>query len=436
MFVPGDGERGSPAASDTAADACAATRDEEKRVALQRMRTTATFMLAIMLALLFASAAFEAAHPWLHWCRAFAEAAAVGAIADWYAVVALFRRPLGLRIPHTAIIARNQERIAESLGRFVAEHFLTPRNIVGKLRGHNAAKSLGVWLADPGNNRQAAAAIAESVPALIDGIEDAQFARSVERVVLPHLRRLDASRLAAGVLGAVTERRRHQWLLDRALAGMERWVTANEGLLKAKFSEVSKYTPGRLDAYIVDRFVGGIVALLREAAANPHHELRLQFDRAVQDLAARLRTSDDCRRAGRTLMRDCVRHVRNEGHCRALWERTRARVLADASREHSILADVIAGALVSLGKGLADDAAIQRRLNAWWLGLARAMACRYRHHIPALITDVVKGWNAEDAGRRIEAEIGRDLQYIRINGTWVGGIVGVVLHAAALLVAQ
>ena len=111
-------------------------------------------------------------------------------------------------------------------------------------------------------------------------------------------------------------------------------------------------------------------------------------------------------------------------------------MLADASREHSILADVIAGALVSLGKGLADDAAIQRRLNAWWLGLARAMACRYRHHIPALITDVVKGWNAEDAGRRIEAEIGRDLQYIRINGTWVGGIAGVMLHAAALLVAQ
>jgi uncharacterized membrane-anchored protein YjiN (DUF445 family) len=204
-------------------------------------------------------------------------------------------------------------------------------------------------------------------------------------------------------------------------------------LLKAKFSAASKYTPGRFDAYIVDKFVEGIVALLHEVVANEQHELRRQFDEAMQDLIIQLQTSAVHRRFGKGLMRDYVRHLRNVDYPRALLDQVRTRMTADVGRENSLVRAVAASLLASLGKGLRREPAIQHKLNAWWLDLAHTLVVRYRRQIPALITEVVKSWNAEEVSRKIEAEIGRDLQYIRINGTFVGGVVGVLLHATALL---
>jgi len=283
--------------------------EDRNAIRLKRMRRTATCLLALMIALLAACAAWQAEYPWLVWLRAFAEAGTVGAIADWYAVVALFRHPLGLPIPHTAIIPRNQQRIADSLGNFVEENFLTPELIIGRLSGHNAAHALARWLAEPANSRAIAGVVADSLPGLLNGIDDADVGRFFDRVVIPRLRTLDVSRAAGGVLKVLTEGDRHQPLLDRGLGALEKWLTANVDLIKAKFSAASRYTPARLDAYIVNRFVEGVIALLHEVAASPDHELRRQFDAAMQDLIVRLQTSAVHRRFGKSLMRDCIRHL-------------------------------------------------------------------------------------------------------------------------------
>jgi uncharacterized membrane-anchored protein YjiN (DUF445 family) len=362
------------------------------------------------------------------------KAGTIGTIADWYAVVALFRRPFGLPIPHTAIIAQNQQRIAESLGNFVEQNFLTPEIVIGKLRDHNAAKAVANWLVHPANSRAIAESVAHSIPGLLNGLDDADAARFFERTAIPQLRTLDVSRLAGNILEIVTEGNRHQPFLDRGLQALERWLTANAGLLKAKFSEASRYTPAQLDAYIVDKFVGGIVVLLHEVVANPDHELRLQFDRAMQDLVVELQTSRGYRRIGKAWMRDCIRHLRKGDYYRALWDHIRTRVKAEVDRENSLVHSVTASVLVSLGKGLRDEPAIQNKLNTWWLDLAHTVVRRYRHQISALITEVVKSWDPEEVSQKIENEIGRDLQYIRINGTFIGGAVGVLLHAAVLLV--
>ncbi|MDN7177373.1 DUF445 domain-containing protein [Caballeronia sp. SEWSISQ10-4 2] len=406
-------------------------REDRKAVRFKRMRRTATCLLGAMIALLFACVVYQAEYPWLTWLRAFAEAGTVGAIADWYAVVALFRHPFGMPIPHTAIIAQNQQRIAESLGNFVEENFLTPELVTGRLRDHNASRALAEWLAEPANSRAIADVVADSLPGLLNGIDDADVARFFDRSVML-LRTLDVSRIAGNILKVVTEGDRHQPLLDRGLQALEQWLTLNVDLIKAKFSTASRYTPARLDAYIVDKFVEGIVALLHEVVANEQHELRRQFDEAMQDLIVQLQTSAVHRRFGKGLMRDCVRHLRNGDYPRVLLDQVRTRVTADVNRENSLVRAVAASLLASLGKGLRRERAMQHKLNAWWLDLAHTLVVRYRRQIPALITEVVKSWNAEEVSRKIEAEIGRDLQYIRINGTFVGGVVGVLIHATAL----
>ncbi|MGF6601273.1 uncharacterized membrane-anchored protein YjiN (DUF445 family) [Paraburkholderia sp. GAS448] len=407
-----------------------------KEARSRSMRRIATCLLGAMMALLLVCVVFQADYPWLAWPRAFAEAGAIGAIADWYAVVALFRHPFGLPIPHTAIIEQNHHRIAESLGSFVEENFLTPEVVIGKLSGHDTAKALAEWLVKPENGRAIADVVADSLSGLLDGIDDEDFARFLDRLVIPQLRTLDVSRVAGNILKVVTDGNRHQPLLDRGLEALELWLTNNAGMLKAKFSAASRYTPAQLDSYIVNKFVEGIIGLVHEVVANQDHELRRQFDEALQDLILQLQTSHIHRRFGKTLMRDCLRHFRNGRHASALLNHIRTRVTAEVYREQSIVRSVTTGVLASLGESMRRSPALQQKLNAWWLNLAHKLVVRYRRQISALITGVVKGWNATEASRKIEAEIGRDLQYIRINGTFVGGIVGVLLHAATLLVSR
>ncbi|ANB77560.1 hypothetical protein AYM40_28495 [Paraburkholderia phytofirmans OLGA172] len=409
---------------------------DEKLVRLKRMRTTATCLLAAMIVLLLTCVAWQAAYPWLEWPRAFAEAATVGAIADWYAVVALFRHPCGIPIPHTAIIPKNQQRIAESLGGFIEENFLTPEVIVGRLSGFNAAQALAGWLAVRENSALIADGVAGSLPRLLEDIDETDIEHLFERLVIPRLRTLQVSRMAGQVLNILTEGNRHQPLLDRGLSAVETWLSTNVDLIKAKFSAASKFTPAPLDAYIVNKFVEGIVALIHEVAANPEHELRRRFDVAVQDLSSNLRTSAVYRRFGRLVLRDCIRHLEDGRYYRVLLDHVRAHVLADLGSGRSAVRDMIAGTFVAIGKGVASEPPIQHKLNAWWLDIANLLVLRHRHQLTALITDVVKGWDAKEVSRKLEAEIGRDLQYIRINGTFVGGTVGVLIHACVLLVAR
>jgi len=403
---------------------------------LRRMRFVATGMLALLVAVLLVSVLGQSTYPWLAWVRAFAEAGTVGAVADWYAVVALFRHPFGVPIPHTAIIPRNQARIAESLGSFVERNFLAPDLIANRLRTHNGAMAVGTWLAMPANSRVLVDPIADSIPRLLESFDDDDVARFFERIAEPGLRALDPSRLAGDMLQILTDNDRHEPLLDRALHAMEHWLTGHAGLLKAKFSEASRYTPGRFDAYIVDKFVEGIVALMHEVSENPGHPLRRQLDDSIEQLIVWLRTSERSRRIGRIWMRDCIRHLKHEQRYHLLWQQLKARLQDDIAGSDSMFRTTASRVLASIGAAVTQDRVLQRKLNAWGLRLVHAMVVRYRHQVPVLISDVVRGWDTNEISRKIEAEIGRDLQFIRVNGTLVGGTVGVLLHAATLLIAR
>jgi uncharacterized membrane-anchored protein YjiN (DUF445 family) len=187
---------------------------------------------------------------------------------------------------------------------------------------------------------------------------------------------------------------------------------------------------------ISSRFVEGIVTLVHEVVDNPEHALRRQFDGALQDLVVQLQTSDAYRRFGKSLTRDCIRHFRNGDYNRVLLGHMRRLLIDDLDSENPAARTLASALFVSLGNAITDAPAIQHKLNAWWLAIAHSLVVRYRGQLRALIIEVVKGWNAQELSRKIEAEIGRDLQYVRINGTLVGGMAGVLLHAAAFIAAR
>jgi uncharacterized membrane-anchored protein YjiN (DUF445 family) len=367
------------------------------------------------------------------WLKAFAEAAVVGAVADWFAVVALFRRPLGLPITHTAIIPNNKDRIGESLDRFVEENFLTPENVMARLALVNFAKAGGTWLAEPANSDRTARGICAMVPRVLTMIQDEDVARFLTRTLLGELEKINLSPVAGEVLELVTSGDQYQALFDDALKGIERLITGNQVLILEKFGEASKYTPGFVDQYIVDRFVAGIVRLLQEVIAAPEHPLRMQFADSTRRLIEKLKTSAEMYERGAAIKRQIIEHLRTKLYYAALWNDIKNRILADVASDQSRLRETASSLLNAMGSGLAKDEVMHHKLNEWLLGAMQTLMLAHRHQISLLITDVVKSWDARDVSEKIELEIGKDLQFIRLNGTLVGGCVGVLLHLLGMV---
>jgi uncharacterized membrane-anchored protein YjiN (DUF445 family) len=407
--------------------------DVAKLQDLRRMQAIALALLLTMAALLAVTAVNIAAHPWTAWLKAFAEAAVVGAVADWFAVVALFRHPLGLPIAHTAIIPNNKDRIGESLGRFVEENFLTPENVMQRLARVNIAKEGGTWLAEPANSGRAADGICAMVPRVLAMIDDEDVARFLTRTLLGELEKVNLSPVAGEVLELVTSGEHYQAMFDDALKGIERLLTDNQALILEKFGEASKYTPGFIDQYIVDRFIAGIVRLLQEVIADSGHPLRNQFADSTRKLIDELKTSPEMHERGAAIKRHLVEHLRTKPYYAAIWNDIKNRILADVSSDQSRLRETVSSLLNALGSGLAKDDVMQHKLNEWLLGALERLMLAHRRQISLLITDVVKSWDARDVSEKIELEIGKDLQFIRLNGTLVGGCVGVFLHLLGIL---
>jgi uncharacterized membrane-anchored protein YjiN (DUF445 family) len=397
------------------------------------MQRIALALLLIMAALLAATSFTITAHPWTAWLKAFAEAAVVGAVADWFAVVALFRRPLGLPIAHTAIIPNNKDRIGESLGRFVEENFLTPENVMQRVARVNIAKAGGTWLAESANSDRAAAGICAMVPRVLTMFQDEDVTRFLTRILLGELEKINLSRVAGEALELVTSGDQYQAVFDDALKAIERLIAANQALILEKFGEASKYTPEFLDRYIVDRFVKGLVRLLQEVIADPEHPLRLQFADATRKLIEDLKTSPEMHARGAAIKLQIIEHLRTKPYYAALWNDLKNRILADVASERSRLRETASSLLNALGSGLVRDEAMQGKLNQWLQGALETLMLAHRHQISLLITDVVKSWDAREVSEKIELEIGKDLQYIRLNGTLVGGCVGVLLHLLVML---
>lgn len=399
-----------------------------QRKALRRHRLLATGLLVAMAALFAATVRLEGLFgPWTGLVRAAAEAAAIGGLADWFAVTALFRRPLGLPIPHTGLIPRNKDRIGRRLGMFVAGNFLEPSLVHERMRSLGLAARAGGWLADAANARRAADRIAALVPALLRSLDDAALRDQMRRLLSVRLRATDIGPLAARLADAVPDREVDR-LVDRMIALAREAVVRNEARIHARVAERNAWwMPRAMDRKVARALVEGIHDLLDELA-DPQHPTRHALQESLAAARRRLRDDPEQGRRLNAVKNRLLRDPQVQVLLGRLWDEVRAALVAGAEAPDSRFRQTLADGLQGFGRRLLQDAALRQALDERAERAVGAVLVPWREEIGAFIADVVKRWDAASTAARIELEVGKDLQFIRINGTVVGALVGAALY--------
>jgi uncharacterized membrane-anchored protein YjiN (DUF445 family) len=402
---------------------------DRQRRALRRNRMLATGLLLAAGAAFFATR-FEP-HPgfWLLLLRAGAEAAVVGGLADWFAVTALFRHPLGLPIPHTAIIPRSKDRIGEGLGDFVERNFLAPEIIAARLRAMEPGRRLAAWLATPENALRAADQIADALPYVVRSLGDPAIQDFVARSFGEQLKEMDLAPLAGRLITLFTASLQYDALFDRALDAAQSALAAHADRIYAIVEERSRWwVPKTVNRHVATALIEGIEEVLAELRL-PESEARGRFRGAIEDMAASLTASPERQRRFNEAKNRLIEHPQMQAWLAGIWDELRRVVLADLAAPASRSREAARTALLTLGQTLARDAEMQARLDSTIEHAALAVV-PWRGQIGTLIAEVVRGWDARTVTRRLELAIGSDLQYIRMNGTLVGACVGCVLYLA------
>jgi uncharacterized membrane-anchored protein YjiN (DUF445 family) len=341
--------------------------EDEKRARLRRMRLVALAALVTMLVVYAATSLSRHNIPAIQWIRAFAEAGVAGAIADWYAVVALFRRPLGLPLPHTAIIPKNKDRIANSVGSFIETQFLTSDNVTEKVVRLDLAKTAAEWLSEPANARELSAALCDLVPPTLEAVEDVEVRTFFVGMASSLIDSLDLVAAVDRLMTTVIDRDLDRAVLKKVLLWLREWISKNRQAIKIEFGRVSRYTPGFIDAYIVNKFVEGVALLLKDATEDPSHQIWAEVDRAIEELRQNMRSAPEFKEGIVTNAREALVALAESDPAGSLWTELKRDVIADLSDERSCIRSWIADAIARLGAALTEDSVVQGKLNAWWL---------------------------------------------------------------------
>jgi uncharacterized membrane-anchored protein YjiN (DUF445 family) len=412
---------------------------QRRRIALAEngpatMRRVATGLLLVMALVYIGARAAEAHHhPGWGAMRAFAEAAMVGGLADWFAVTALFRHPLGVPIPHTAIIPRNKDRIGDSLASFLRQNFLTPSVVARRMRRLDLAGAAGRFLAAPGQAAEQSSRLrigaSRLIADLVAAMDAERLGGMVRAAVAQRLRALDIAPILGQALEAAIDRDRHVPILDGAIDWLGRTLVANEDVMRAMISQragsVLRWTG--LDETLSNKILDGLYRLIEEVAADAHHPLRDKAEEGLADLARRLREEPEMQRKVNAFKDEIIASPAVAQWLDGLWGQARASLLKGARDPDTAMAGRLGEALRQLGATLQSEPRLARAINLFARRATVGIAAAYGDGIVRLVSDTVRGWDAVTATRRLEQAVGRDLQYIRVNGTLVGGLVGLAI---------
>jgi len=412
-------------------------RDAERLRELRRTRAAATGLLVVCLLVLAGARYAERYHPGFAFLAAFAEAAAIGGLADWYAVVALFRRPLGLPIPHTAIVPRNQARIADSLGEFIERHFLADQPVAAKLREVDFASMIADWLADRRQSDDLARFVLRLLPQALNAMDGSGLRGFVAKRVVERLETVEIAPLAAGLLDAVTYDRRHQRILDELLVALGQ-LLGNAEALDAIRDKIRGELPTlfrlfQADGYVLRKLVTSVSSFLEEVRADEAHAVRGEFDRFVAAFIDKLRTSPDYAERLDGLRKDLLARPEIRDLAEGIWESVRGFIERETQSPSSMVRGALTDLLVEVGGKLREDASIRADINEGMVTVLRTFVANQKSGISRFVADQVKSWQVDRLIHMIELNVGRDLQYIRFNGALIGGLAGLCLHTAEVL---
>jgi uncharacterized membrane-anchored protein YjiN (DUF445 family) len=362
-----------------------------------------------------------------------AEASMVGAIADWFAVTALFRHPLGLPIPHTALVPRKKDEFGKSLEEFFAENFLQEEVIRERLGAADIARRLGVWVSEPENARRVVAEAATVTAIGLRRLKDEDVASLVEEVLIPRFMAEPIAPVAGGLLQEILADDAHHGLVDLALEEAHRWLVHNQETFATVLGERAPWwAPDRLNDAVTTRLHLEAIRWVADIRSDPHHHARQALDSLLTQFAQDLLTDPATQERAERLKKRVLEQPQMIATGMSLWRAFRTALLDALDDEDGLLRERAARELRSFGERIGRDEALRERLDAWGADFAVWAVGRYGDELTTVITTTIERWDGREAARKIELHVGRDLQFIRINGTVVGGLVGVLIHAVSL----
>ena len=397
----------------------------------QDMKIIATGMLVVMAIIYVTSKSYEAVHPAIGFVRAFAEAAMVGGLADWFAVTALFRHPMGLPIPHTAIIPRNKDRIGDTLASFLKDNFLISRLVAQRMRHVDLASGIGRFLQSPSGGEGrikfgASRLLGDAIASLDKDRLGTMFKGAVKKQAV----NLDIATPLGQILEVVMAENRHGPLIDSTIRWAYRTLDTNEMVIRNIVSDranaVMRWTG--LDDRVANEVLDGLYKLLADMAADPHHPVRAKTEESLVHLAAELRHDPDLRKKVNEWKLELIENPAIASWLDGIWEQGREALLRAARDPDAALAGQLGDALIQLGNSLQQDEQLNRQINRFGRRAVIGVVDSYGDNIVKLVSETIRSWDTQTITDRVENAVGRDLQFIRVNGTLVGGLVGLLLH--------
>ena len=411
--------------------------DAERRRGLRRMKAVALSFLigATVIFLLCRWGQAQGGPPWIGYVGAAAEAGMVSALADWFAVTALFRHPLGLKIPHTAIIKRKKDQLGEGLGSFVRENFLSAAVVETKLRDAEIAGRLGKWLSEPAHADRVAGEASTVLRAVVELLNDEDVQHVIDRTIVKRLAEPQwgppVGRVLAQLLAENRQEALIQLLCDRAF---EWALNAGDTIERVVTRDSPSWSPRFVDQLVGDRIHRELMDFTDKVRRNPNHELRLSATRFLFEFANDLQSDDATIARAEAVKEQLMARDEVTRAAETAWKTLKRLVLEGMDDPSSALRTRIADSIVIIGESLRDDAELRDKVDNWIVRGAQHLVGQYGGEITTIITDTIERWDAEEASRRIELHVGRDLQFIRINGTVVGALAGLVIYAVAQII--
>jgi uncharacterized membrane-anchored protein YjiN (DUF445 family) len=372
---------------------------------------------------------------WMGALRATAEASLVGGLADWFAVTALFRHPLGIPIPHTAIVPRRKDRVGRTLGQFVQKNFMSRPVVEAKLRSLRVGERLAEWLSEPANARLIARQTVTAVASGVQTLDDASIEPMVERSVGERVRAFKVAPVVARLMEVLTEGDRHQELLEDFIRGAARTVDQNREMIRERIEKESPWwLPEAVDEKIYRKVVGSIERTLAEIENDPEHPLRKRFDRSVREFMERLDSSPEMAAKIEKWKEELLATDTMKRFSASLWSDSKAAVIRYSERDEAFReGSAVERAITTFATHVRNDPELLEKLNEAIIDVAIYVVERYQDDVGEFIALTVASWDPQHTSNRVELAIGRDLQFIRINGTLVGGLAGLVLYLVASL---
>jgi uncharacterized membrane-anchored protein YjiN (DUF445 family) len=410
--------------------------DAARQAELDKMKRRATALLLVAALVFLAASWYEAQFPVLGYVRATAEASLVGGLADWFAVTALFRHPLGIPIPHTAIIGRQKDRIGRIIGNFVQHHFLARDAVSAKLRGMRIGERAAEWLSRPENSQRIAVQLATGVARTLEALPDEKIRGLIQQGATDRIRATRVAPVLGKTLAMVVAGDRHQELLNEAIRLAATAVRDNEESIRKRVKdEMPWWVPSAIDNKIYQRIVTAIEQLLTDISNHPDHPVRASFDKSLRDFVDRLQHSPEAGARAEALKEEWLSDGAIADLTNWIWDATRHAVTGYATRPDGTEPGPLARGVSAFGASLLTNPKLLAEIEEVGIQAALDVIEKHRHEAADLIAQTVARWDPEATSKRLELAVGRDLQFVRINGTLVGGLVGLAIYAIPKLFA-